>query len=71
MTASAIKAVRDPAVSGYSHAFVLVKPWTVYVDRKQLVDKSGRPRRFSTQAAALAAARRVGTASPSGNREAP
>jgi hypothetical protein len=53
-----IKAVRDPAVSGYAHAFVLMKPWTVYVDRKQLVDKSGRPRRFSTERAALAAARR-------------
>jgi hypothetical protein len=58
MTEPTIKAVRDPAVSGYAHAFVLMKPWMVYVDRKQLVDKSGRPRRFSTEAAALAAARR-------------
>jgi len=53
-----IKAVKDPAVSGYAHAHVAIKPWTVYVDRKQLIDKSGRPRRFSTEAAAIAAARR-------------
>jgi len=58
VTEPSIKAVRDPAVSGYAHAFVLMKPWTVYVNRKQLVDKSGRPRRFSTEHAALAAARR-------------
>ena len=53
-----IKAVKDPAVSGYAHAFVVIKPWTVFVGRQQLVDKSGRPRRFATEHAALAAARR-------------
>ena len=53
-----IKVVKDPAASGYAHAFVLMKPWTVYIDRKQLVDKSGRPRRFATERAATAAARR-------------
>ena len=58
MTEPVIKAVKDPAVSGYAHAFVATKPWTVYVDRKQLADKSGRPRRFGTEHAALAAARR-------------
>jgi len=58
MTEPTIKAVKDPAVSGYAHAFVVMKPWTIYIDRKQLVDKSGRPRRFSTERAAMAAARR-------------
>jgi len=53
-----IKVVKDPAVSGYAHAYVLVKPWTVFVDRQQLLDKSGGPRRFSTERAAMAAARR-------------
>jgi hypothetical protein len=53
-----IKIVKDPAVSGYAHAFVLMKPWTIYIDRKPLLDKGGRPRRFSTEHAALAAARR-------------
>ena len=58
MTEPKIKAVKDYAVSGYAHAHVAIKPWVVHVDRKQLVDKSGRPRRFSTEAAAMAAARR-------------
>lgn len=53
-----IKAVKDPAVSGYAHAFVVIKPWKVFVDRQPLLDKNGRPRRFSTEHAALAAARR-------------
>lgn len=53
-----IKAIKDPAVSGYAHAFVAIKPWTVFVDRKKLVDRRGRPRRFSTERAAMAAARR-------------
>jgi len=54
-----IKAVKDYAVSGYAHAHVTIKPWTVYVDRTRLVDKGGRPRRFSTEAAAMTAARRA------------
>lgn len=58
MTEPVIKAVKDPAVSGYAHAHVVMKPWKVYVDRKRLVDKNGRPRRFSTEGAAMAAARR-------------
>ena len=53
-----IKAVKDYAHRGYSSAAAAIKPWTIYVDRKQLVDKSGRPRRFSTEAAATSAARR-------------
>ena len=58
MTEPAIKAAKDAAVSGYAHAHVVMKPWKVYVDRKLLVDKGGRPRRFSTERAAMAAARR-------------
>lgn len=58
MTAPVIKAVKDPAVSGYAHAHVALKPWKVHIDRKLLVDKGGRPRRFSTEHAAMAAARR-------------
>ena len=54
-----IKAVKDAAVSGYAHAHVVIKPWTIYVDGKRLVDKGGRPRRFSTESAAMAAARRI------------
>lgn len=53
-----IKVVKDPAISGYAHAFVVIKPWTVFIGRQQLLDKSGRPRRFSTERAALVAARR-------------
>jgi len=53
-----IKAVKDPAVAGYAHAHVAVKPWTVYVEGTRLVDKGGRPRRFSTESAAVAAAQR-------------
>jgi hypothetical protein len=52
-----IKAVKDPAVAGYAHAFVAVRPWTVYVGTERLVDRRGAPRRFSTEDAALAAAR--------------
>lgn len=58
MTAPVIKAIKDAAVSGYAHAYVVMKPWKVYVDRKLLQDKGGRPRRFSTEHAAMAAARR-------------
>jgi hypothetical protein len=58
MRESKIKAIRDAAVSGYASAFSCIKPWLVLVDGKRLVDKSGRPRRFSTEAAAMAAARR-------------
>jgi hypothetical protein len=53
-----IKTVKDPAVSGYAHAHVAIKPWTVFVDGKKIVDKAGRPRRFATEHAALSAARR-------------
>lgn len=53
-----IKVVKDPANSGYAHAFVATKPWTAFVDRKKLADRRGRPRRFSTERAAIAAARR-------------
>jgi hypothetical protein len=59
MTERKIKTVKDYAVSGYAHAHVAIKPWTVYVDDKRLVDKSGRPRRFSTEGAAIAAARKA------------
>lgn len=58
MTAPTIKAVKDYACRGYASVAAVIKPWTVYVDRKQLVDKSGRPRRFSTESAAMAAASR-------------
>jgi hypothetical protein len=58
VTEPKIKAVKDYAVSGYAHAHVAIKPWTVYVDGTRLVDKGGRPRRFSTEGAAIAAARR-------------
>jgi hypothetical protein len=53
-----IKAVKDYAQSGYASAAAAIRPWVVYVDRKKLVDKSGRVRRFSTEQAAMAAARR-------------
>jgi len=53
-----IKAIKDYAVAGYAHAHVAIKPWKVLVDRQPLLDKSGRPRRFSTESAAMAAARR-------------
>lgn len=58
MTEFEIKAVKDYAISGYAHAHVVIKPWKVYVNCKLLVDKSDRPRRFSTEDAALSAARR-------------
>jgi len=54
-----IKTVKDPAVSGYAHAFVRIKPWTVLIDGSRLTDKRGRVRRFSTEDAAIAAARRI------------
>ena len=59
MTEPVIKAVRDYAQRGYASAAAAIKPWIVYVGRDQLVDKSGRPRRFSTERAAIAAARRA------------
>ncbi len=55
-----IKAIKDYAVSGYADAHVAIKPWKVFVDRQPLLDKKGRPRRFSTERAALAVARRIG-----------
>ena len=58
MTDPVIEAVKDPAVSGYAHAHVVIKPWMVRVGRSFLVDKRGRPRRFATEHAALDAARR-------------
>ena len=58
MKETKIKAVKDYAHRGYASVFVVIKPWAVYVDCKQLVDKSGRPRRFTTEHAALVAARR-------------
>ena len=61
MTEPPIKAVKSPAHGGYASAAVLLKPWLVYVYGRQLVDKNGRPRRFATEAAALAAARRKST----------
>lgn len=51
-----IRAVKDPAVAGYAHAFVVTRPWTVYIGADRLVDRRGKPRRFSTERAALAAA---------------
>ena len=53
-----IKPIKDYARRGYASAGAVIKPWTVLVDRKLLVDKTGRPRRFATERAALAAARR-------------
>ena len=54
-----IKATKDYAQRGYASAAATIKPWVVYVDREQLVDRSGRPRRFATQRAAISAARRT------------
>jgi hypothetical protein len=54
-----IKTVKDAAVSGYAHAYVITRPWKVIVDGKWLVDKTGRPRRFSNEQAAIAAAKRA------------
>jgi hypothetical protein len=53
-----IKIVKDPAIRGYASAGVVIKPWTIYVDGKQLLDRGGRPRRFSSEHAATAAAKR-------------
>jgi hypothetical protein len=53
-----IKAVKDPAIRGYASAGAVIKPWAVRVDGRPLVDKWKRPRRFATEAAAIAAARR-------------
>lgn len=58
MSGREIKAVRNPAVSGYSSAGCLMKPWTVFVDGQILIDAKGRPRRFSTETSAVFAARR-------------
>ena len=58
VSARNVHAVKDPAISGYAHAFVTVKPWKVYVDGRLLVDGRKRPRRYSTEAAALAAGQR-------------
>lgn len=57
MSGRDIRAVKDPAIAGYAHAFVAVRPWTVYIGDDRLIDKSGRPRRFSTEDAALTAAK--------------
>ena len=56
-----IKTIKDPVISGYAHAYVVTKPWRAYVQQQQMLDKSGRPRRFSTERAALAAAQRAST----------
>jgi hypothetical protein len=53
-----IKTIKDPAVSGYAHAGVVIKPWIAYVGGTRLVDRRGAVRRFATEGAALAAARR-------------
>jgi len=58
MSARSISAIKDPAVSGYAHAYVVIRPWIAYVNGKRLVDKRGHVRRFSTQEAAIAAASR-------------
>ena len=55
-----IKAIKDYATRGYASAGALIKPWVVRVDGRPLVDKWKRPRRFATEAAAIAAARRSG-----------
>lgn len=52
-----IGAVKDPVVRGYACACD-VRPWKVHVDGVPLLDKRGRPRRFTTERAAIAAARR-------------
>ncbi len=59
MTEPTIKAIKDYARSGYASAATIIKPWVVFVDRAQLVDKHDRPRRFATERAALAAARKA------------
>lgn len=53
-----IKAIKDYATRGYASAGVLIKPWVVRVDGKPLIDKRKRRRRFATEEAAIAAARR-------------
>lgn len=58
MTERPIKAVKSPAHGGYASAAVLLKPWLAYAYGRPLLDKNGRPRRFATEAAALAAARK-------------
>lgn len=50
---------KDPAMAGYAHGNVLIRPWIATVDGKDLVDSRGRVRRFSTPSAALAASRRA------------
>lgn len=53
-----IEVVKDAAVSGYSRADALMKPYIAVVDDKRLVDSRGRVRRFSTKLAASEAAAR-------------
>lgn len=53
-----IEVVKDNAVSGYSRADAVMKPYVALVDGKKLVDKKGRVRRFSTKLAANEAAAR-------------
>ena len=59
MATHEIRAVKDPATSGYAHAFVVMRPWTVFVGDRKLVDRRRRARRFATEVAALAAAKRA------------
>jgi hypothetical protein len=51
-----IKIVRDPAISGYAHANVAVKPWIAFVGQEQLKDAKGRVRRFASKLTATEAA---------------
>lgn len=53
-----IKVVRDYARRGHTGATGTIKPWVAFVDKRQLVDKCGRPQRFATEIAARAAAKR-------------
>ena len=53
-----LRVVKDPVVSGYAHAAVVTRPWRVLVDGATLMDRRGRPRRFSTARAAWDAAQR-------------
>lgn len=54
-----IKAVKDAVTSGYAHAFVVTRPWVAIVEGKKLMNRRGGVRRFTTEAAAIAAARRM------------
>ncbi len=53
-----IETVKDYARRGGTSAAATFRPWVACVDGKRLVDRRGNPRRFSTEDAAIAAARR-------------